>query len=129
FTINSETGLEDQGYYLEHQVTKTDEPYNSNGTFTKGDTITGLSVGDIIYTRLSDGKNISEYYKTTAIIELEEYSETYNTTQIYEEKQLLPSEDGGSEEVVVGTAYIPAGFKRGTSSIVNSIKNGLVIKD
>ena len=129
FTINSETGLEEQGYYLEHQIAKTDEPYNPNGTFTKGDTVTGLSVGDIIYTRLSDGKNISEYYKTTAITELEEYSETYNTTQIYEEKQILPSEDGENEETVVGTAYIPAGFKRGTSSLVNSIKNGLVIKD
>ncbi len=129
FTINSETGLEEQGYYLEHQVTKTDEPYNPNGTFIKGEKVTELSVGDIIYTRLSDGKNISEYYLATTVTELEEYSETYNTTQIYEEKQILPSEDGGNEETVVGTAYIPAGFKRGTSSIVNSIKNGLVIKD
>ena len=129
FTINSETGLEEQGYYLEHQITKTGEPYNASGTFTKGDRATGLSVGDTVYTRLSDGKNISEYYLTTNITELETFTETYKTTEKYEDKELLPSEDGTYKEKVVGTAWIPAGFKRATSSITNKIKNGLVIKD
>ena len=129
FTISDETDLEKQGYYLQYQIVKQGGVYQPNGNWTKGDTVTGLSVGDIVYTRLYDGVNISEYYMATNITELEEYSEIYEQTTKYEDYETVVKEDGTQEKKLVGTAYIPAGFRVGTADINSRIKNGLVIED
>lgn len=129
FEISNTNNFEQQGYYLQYQIDKTKSGYQENGTWTKGGTATGLSVGDVVYTRLYDGVNLAGYYMTTNITELETFSETYTKTTAYEDYDIIPNDDGTSDRVLVGTAYIPAGFKRATSSITNKIANGLVIED
>ena len=128
-TDKNDNTFEQQGYYLQYQVDTTGAGYQANGTWTKGDTVTGLSEGDVVYTRLYDGVNLAGYYMTTNITELESFSETYTQTTAYEDYDTVVYEDGTSEQVLVGTAYIPAGFKRATSSITSKIANGLVIED
>ena len=129
FSISSTTNLEKEGYYIQYQVDKTGAGYQANGTWTKGNTVTGLSVGDVVYTRVYDGVNVAEYYLTTNITELETFSEVYTNTTKYEDYDTVKYEDGTEEQVLSGTAYIPAGFKVATSSMTKKIKNGLVIED
>ena len=129
FVINDETTLKEDGYYLQHQIDKDGSGYKEDGEWITSDTVTGLSVGDVIYTRLYDGNNLSSYYMTTSITELETFSDVYETTQKYEEYENVVYEDGTSKQELVGTAYIPAGFKVATSSMTKHIKSGLVIED
>ena len=117
-----------ENYHIEYQILKdgetpsnsgwkTSAKVNNNGqTFTDGCIVKGLSTGDIIYTRIADGKNNSLSYKTTTISELETYSE------IMEENYEYPDDEGN-------TAVIPAGFRYGTSSLNKTISKGLVIED
>lgn len=129
FEISDETNFETEGYYLEHQVDKGGMyGYDENGEWIQTDTITNLSVGDIIYTRLNDGLNISSYI-SSIITELETFSEVYGQTTIYEDYDIVVNEDGTSNQELVGTAYIPEGFRVSTSSLTNKIANGLVIED
>ena len=129
FTISKDTDFEDEGYYLQYQIGKSGAAVNIGGTWTKGDTVRGLSVGDIVYTRLYDGVNVADYYMSTNISELETFSDVYQTTTKYDDYDTVPVEGGGSEQQLVGTAYIPAGFKVATSDITKKIANGLVIED
>ena len=129
FIISDTTDLESQGYYLQYQIGKQGAGYQENGTWQTGDTVTGLSVGDVIYTRLYDGINKTEYFMTTNITELETFSEVYQQTTKYEDYDILSYEEGEEEKVLVGTAYIPKGFKVATSSMTKKIANGLVIED
>ena len=129
FEISDETNFEVEGYYLEHQVDKGgNNGYDENEEWIQTDTVTNLSVGDVIYTRLNDGVNISSYI-SSIISELETFSEVYEQTTIYEDYDTIVNEDGSSSQELVGTAYIPAGFRVSTSSLTNKIANGLVIED
>ena len=122
---------ENEGYELEHQLVKEGETYKEENWTINGDTVIGLSEGDTIYTRITDGRNeIDESsYKITSISELERYSEVYQETTKYEDYDITIKEDGTEERKLVGIAYIPAGFKRGISNINSKIQNGLVIED
>ena len=124
---------ENEGYELEHQIVKDGGLYQEADQYwtQEGDTVSELTTGDTIYTRITDGINKVEAssYKTTEISELETYSSVYNETTKYDDYDTVQSEDGGTEQVLVGTAYIPAGFKVGTSSLNSKIANGLVIED
>ena len=124
---------ESEGYELQHQVVKEGGTYQEADQYwtQEGDTVAELSTGDTIYTRITDGINKVEAssYKTTKISELETYSSVYEETTKYEDYDTVQSEDGGTKQVLVGTAYIPAGFKVGTSSLNKKIANGLVIED
>ena len=131
FTLKDE--YENEGYELEHQIVKKGGAYqegDENWT-QEGDTVTGLEAGDTIYTRITDGRNEIDVssYKITNISELETYSEVYNQTTVYNDYDTNVKEDGTEEQVLVGTAYIPAGFRVGTSSLNSKIQNGLVIED
>lgn len=129
FEISDETNFEVEGYYLEHQVDKGGMyGYDEDGEWIQTDTVTNLSVGDVIYTRLNDGVNISSYI-SSIITELETFSEVYEQTTIYEDYDTIVNKDGSSSQELVGTAYIPAGFRVSTSSLTNKIANGLVIED
>lgn len=114
-TIN-DADLANEGYYLEYQNVASTGTFNVNGTWTKGDTPSNLSVGDTVYLRLSDGINNSTYYMTVAITELETFTQNYTQTATYTDSE-------------GNTATIPAGFKRATSEITNKISTGLVIED
>ena len=130
FEISDETDFEVEGYYLEQQVDKGGlNGYDENGEWLKSDTITDLKVGDVIYTRLNDGINISSYIMNSTITELETFSDIYEETSIYEDYDTVVTEDGTLSKELVGTAYIPAGFRVSTSSLTNKIANGLVIED
>ena len=124
---------ENEGYELEHQIVKDGGLYQEADQYwtQEGDTVSELTTGDTIYTRITDGINKVEAssYKTTEISELETYSSVYNETTKYDDYDTVQKEDGGTEQVLVGTAYIPAGFKVGTSSLNKKIANGLVIED
>ena len=129
FEISDETNFEIEGYYLEHQVDKGGmHGYDEKGEWIQNDTVTGLNVGDVIYTRLSDGLNISSYISSD-ITELETFSDVYDKTSVYEDYDTVVTEDGSTSQELVGTAYIPAGFKVSTSSLTKKIANGLVIED
>ena len=99
-----------EGYVLEHQVIKSGSSYQEGDEYwtQTGDTVTELAVGDVIYTRISDGNNKVEAssYKTTNISELETFSSVYGETTEYKQ-----TNEATQEEQV---AYIPAGFKVGT---------------
>ena len=118
FTLSKE--FENEGYSLQHQVVSSGGSFNdADGSWTQsGDTVTGLKTGDTIYTRIYDGVNKVEQtsYKTTNVTELETFSNTYQETTVYEDDEN-------------NQAYIPEGFKVGTSSLNNNISNGLVIED
>ena len=130
FEISDETNFEVEGYYLEHQVDKGGtNGYDENGEWIQTDTVTNLSVGDVIYTRLSDGINNGAYIMSSPITELETFSEVYDETTVYEDYDTVVTEDGTESQELVGTAYIPAGFRVSTSSLTNKIANGLVIED
>ena len=134
FEINDEKNLVNEGYYLQHIVVKDGQSidninWNSSDVI-KGEYVKNLSENDIIITRIYDGKNAKQgFYKTSNVDELERFSEVYTKTTKYEDIVESPKEDGTTETIVEGTAYIPAGFKRATSSITNKIVNGLVIED
>ena len=118
FTLKE--NFENEGYELQHQIVKQGETYQEADQYWtgEGDTVTELSVGDTIYTRITDGINKidASSYKTTNITELETFSNTYQQTTVYEDEES-------------NQAYIPAGFKVGTSSLNKIISNGLVIED
>ena len=48
---------ENEGYELEHQLVKEGETYKEENWTINGDTVIGLSEGDTIYTRITDGRN------------------------------------------------------------------------
>ena len=105
------------GYFTEYQVVKAGETFNENGTWTKGNVITNLSETDTIYARLADDSNKVDGYITITLTDLlEHYSNVYTKTTTITDKN-------------GDTATIPAGFKVGTSSTVNTVENGLVIED
>ena len=124
---------ENEGYELEHQIVKKGGTFQEGDEYwtQDGDTVTGLTAGDTIYTRITDGRNEIDVssYKITNISELETYSEVYNQTTVYNDYDTNVKEDGTEEQVLVGTAYIPSGFRVGTSSLNSKIQNGLVIED
>ena len=111
-------------YKIQYQIlTGSDLPTDNNwkdATDIKGLSgyvIKKLSTGDIIYTRITDTTNNSQYFKTATISELETYSEkVVNANYVYTDPE-------GNK------ATIPVGFKYGTSSLNNTISNGLVIED
>ena len=130
YEISEKTNFENEGYYIQYQIDKGGQTgYQANGEWTQGQTVQGLSVGDNVYTRIYDGINATLYYMTTNITELETFSEIYEETTKYEDKETRPVEGEEGQEEIVGTAYIPAGFRVSTSSLTNKIANGLVIED
>ena len=131
---------EGNNYYIEYQVGKQGANYNENGTWKKtslknpqtGVQVDNLSVGDIVYARVTDGTNVLPIEEKTTdedgnetivdlgtsiytfnITELENYSNTYETK--------TPYEDLNKEK-----ATIPTGFA--VNNLHNEIKDGLVIK-
>lgn len=113
--VNEE--FSNQGYYVKYQVVHDGEIFDENGTWQDGSTIFNLSQTDVIYAKLTDGVNNIEGYMTITLTGLlEEFSNKYTKTEKY-------TDSNGDE------AYIPAGFKVGTSSTINTIDNGLVIED
>ena len=122
---SSKSNLKDEGYYIQYQIVKKGGTFSVNGTWTKGDTPSGLSVGDTVYLRLFDGINVTSYYMTVPITELETFSDEYTKTDIYEDYDV----DESGNKTLVGTAYIPKGFKVAKSSMTKKIANGLVIED
>lgn len=105
------------GYYTEYQVVKQGETFDESREWTTGAFVTGLSETDTIYARLTDGTStIDSWVVLTLTDMLEKYSEVYTKTTEY-------------KDVNEDIAYIPKGFKVGTSSSVNTIENGLVIED
>ena len=127
FTLSEQ--YENEKYHIEYQIGKSGAGVDIDGTWTTGDIVKGLSIGDIVYTRINDGKNVTGQYKASTIVELETFSETYETTEIYRDYDITTNEDGEEITTLVGEAYIPAGFKVGTSSLNKKIENGLVIED
>lgn len=111
-------------YKIQYQIlTGSDLPTDNNwkdATDVKGLSgyvIKELKTGDIIYTRITDTTNNSQYFKTATISELETYSEKVkNANYVYTDQE-------------GNTAKIPVGFKYGTSSLNNTISNGLVVED
>lgn len=127
FKITSE--YENQGYYLEYQIVKSGKTFNVNGTWTKDATNTaiGLSIGDIVYARINDGKGNISNYRTVEITELEEF-ETYSEYQARTETTAtdiyyIYTDSNGD------TAYIPKDFSVGKTDTINKINNGLVVQD
>lgn len=113
-----------QNYKIQYQILADGEMPTDTGwkdgtalTGLQGCLIKGLSTNDVIYTRITDGNNTSTVsYKTLTITELETYSEVQSTNYQYTDSE-------------GNTAWIPAGFKYGTSSLNNTISDGLVIED
>lgn len=110
--------LTDQGCFLEYQIVKDGGTFQETGTWTQGQQINNLSVGDTIYARVTDGVNVASdsLIYTCNIAELETFSEAKTSLTEY-------------TDVNGDKAYIPSGFRVGTSSINNTIKNGLVIEN
>lgn len=108
------------GFYPVYQVVKKDTEFNENGTWKDGNIVTELCEGDVIYVVISDGVTTTEKTLDKAlalnIVELERYTEKYTQTQEW-------TDENGDK------VWIPAGFKRGDSSLVNTVRNGLVIED
>ena len=146
------------GYYLQYIVLKDGVTYQEsmwndtakvfdknkirgvNNTNPNKELLTGLEVNDNIYVRLYDGNNSAtsgSNIVTAKVTTLEEYKWIdEDGTTLYDDTQVVGNEthssktknveyeDGNGEK-----ATIPAGFKVGTSSLVNTISNGLVIED
>ena len=131
---------ETDNYYIEYQVGKQGASYNENGKWMKttlknpqtGVQIDGLSVGDIVYARVTDGTNVLEIEEKTIdeegnetitnlgtsiytfnITQLESYSNTYETKSDY-------------KDINDDIAKIPTGFA--INNLHNEIKDGLIIK-
>ena len=100
-------------YSLQYKVVKENEEFVDEN-WQEGLQVDNLCNGDTIYTCLINGENKSQFFEFN-ITELEEYSSTYNSTTLY-------------TDIDGNTAYIPKGFKVGTSSINNTIAGGLVIE-
>ena len=135
-----ESFKEVDNYYIEYQIGKNGANYNENGKWLKtnlknpqtGVQVNGLSVGDIVYVRVTDGTNVLNIQEKTIdtegnenitdlgtsiysfnIMKLEDYSKVYETkTEI---------KDANEEK-----ATIPAGFA--VNDLHNEVKDGLVIK-
>ena len=135
-----ESFKEIDNYYIEYQIGKNGANYNENGKWLKtnlknpqtGVQVNGLSVGDIVYVRVTDGTNVLNIQEKTIdtegnenitdlgtsiysfnIMKLEDYSKVYETkTEI---------KDANEEK-----ATIPAGFA--VNDLHNEVKDGLVIK-
>ena len=135
-----ESFKEVDNYYIEYQIGKNGASYNENGKWLRtnlknpqtGVQVNGLSVGDIVYVRVTDGKNILNIEEKTIdekgnevitdlgtsiytfnIMKLDDYSE------IYETKTEITDVNGEK-------ATIPSGFA--INNLHNEIKDGLVIK-
>lgn len=113
--IDSE--LADEKYSIQYQKIASGGTFSESGTWTNSQQIDNISIGDTIYARVTDGINTdnSTLY-TLNVSELETYSEQYTTLTQYT--------DANGEK-----AYIPSGFKVGTSSLNSTIENGLVIEN
>ena len=101
-------------YDLQYKVVKEGEEFVDEN-WQDGLQVDNLSNGDTIYTCLIYGDSRSQFF-TFNITELEEFSNTYNATTLY-------------TDIDNNTAYIPKGFKVGTSSINNTVAGGLVIEN
>ena len=101
-------------YSLQYKVVKEGEELVDEN-WQKGLQVDNLSNGDTIYACLINGDSRSQFF-TFNITELEEFSNTYNETTLY-------------TDIDNNTAYIPKGFKVGTSSINNTVAGGLVIEN
>lgn len=127
FKITSE--YENQGYYLEYQIVKSGGTFNANGKWTKdaSSTAIGLSVGDIVYARINDGKGNISNYRSLEITELEEF-ETYSEYK-------ARAETTATDVYYTYTdpegkiAYIPKDFSVGKTASINTISKGLVVQD
>ena len=99
---------------MQYKVVKEGEDLEDKN-WQDGLQVDNLSNGDTIYACLIDGENRSQFF-TFNITELEEFSTTYNSTTLY-------------TDIDNNKAYIPKGFKVGTSSINNTVAGGLVIEN
>lgn len=102
-------------YELNYKVVKNGETFVDDENWESGLQVDNLSDGDTIYTCLISGESRSQFF-TFNITQLEEFSTTYNETTLY-------------TDIDNNTAYIPKGFKVGTSSINSTVKGGLVIEN
>ena len=99
---------------MQYKVVKENEEFVDEN-WQEGLQVDNLCNGDTIYTCLINEENKSQFFEFN-ITELEEYSSTYNSTTLY-------------TDIDNNTAYIPKGFKVGTSSINNTVAGGLVIEN
>ena len=127
-------------YHIEYQIGKNGANYNANGKWSKtslknpqtGVQVNNLSIGDIVYVRVTDGINVLSIEEksvdengnetiidlgtsiyTFNITQLEDYSSTYETKTEY-------------EDIDKNKATIPSGFA--VNNLHKEIKDGLVIK-
>ena len=100
--------------------------------------LTGLKNGDIVFTRIYDGNNAKSAGIQTMVVQishLEEYKYLAENGTLVAEEDVGSRQDTSKTKNVLYTdsngdkAMIPAGFKVGSTSLVNTIKNGLVIED
>ena len=146
---------ENAGYYLQHVVLQDTSDYSEsiwttaniidknkvrgvNNTQADKTTLTGLSIGDIVFTRIYDGNNSQSAGIQTMVVQitnLEEYKYVDENGNLYSEAEATGRNDTSKTKNIVyedtngAIATIPAGFKVGATSLVNTIANGLVIED
>lgn len=112
------------GYSIEWQALNSDEIFDASNTWTKSDKITGLSEGQTIYARITDGTNISDDYFTLLVEGLEQFDYYITADGKSSENTTVQYVDADGD-----TAWIPAGFKVGITDIISKVKDGLVVQD
>lgn len=146
---------ENAGYYLQYVVLRNASDY-SEAIWTDANiidknkikgtpnnqadktTLNGLSNGDIVFARIYDGNNSKSAGIRTMVVEIKDLEEF---KYVDEDGNLYTDTEVGSKTNTSKTknieyidengekATIPAGFKIGVTSIINTIANGLVIED
>ena len=119
------------GYEIRYKI-------NGEGEYSSGNVITGLSNGDIIKAVVADNNNMSDDEFTLNVEGLEEYAYIDSSGNTYTLDQAEQEQNKGKTSYDTNVIYtdesgakatIPAGFKVGISSTVNTINNGLVVQD
>ena len=113
-----------EGYSIEWQVLNSDEIFDASNTWTKSDKLTGLSEGQTIYARITDGINVSTDYYQIIVEGLEQFAYYITADGTSSENATVQYVDSDGK-----TAWIPAGFKVGTTDIISKVNDGLVIQD
>ena len=135
----ADTFEEKDNYYIEYQVGVQGAEYNESGVWKStsknlqtGIQVDNLSVGDIVYARVTDGKNflqIAQKIKnddgTESIVDLGTSIYTFNITQLENYTKAYETRTEYTD-LNKDKANVPAGFA--INELHNEIKTGLVIK-
>ncbi len=135
----ADTFKEKDNYYIEYQVGIQGAEYNENGTWKSssknlqtGVQVDNLSVGDIVYARVTDGKNFLPIAEKTQdsdgtenIVDLGTSIYTFNITQLENYSKIYETRTEYTD-LNKDKANVPAGFA--INELHNEIKTGLVIK-